>query len=83
MTQAADDVAVQAWCMDYLARVLRRPADGIDPAATFSDLGVDSAEMLFMVSALEDRWRLDLASDVPLDYPTVLALSRYIAGLMA
>lgn len=82
MMPSNNEADVRLWCTGYLVTALRRPADRIDPDADFASLGMDSAEMLFLVTALEDRWGLDLPSDLPLDHPSVAALSRHIAALL-
>lgn len=88
MTPAAPDLPnsepseakVRTWCCTYLAGVTRRPVDRIDPEASFQSLGLDSAEMLFLVSAIEDEWGVELTSDAPADHPNVAALSRFVAA---
>ena len=50
----ATEADVQDWCCAYLARTLRLRAEKIDRMATFASIGLDSADSLFLVSALED-----------------------------
>jgi acyl carrier protein len=74
---------VQAWCRAYLAQALRLPPETIDPDASFASIGLDSAEALFLVSALEDWSGLELASDTAYEHPSVSALSRFVIARLA
>ena len=71
---------IRTWCCQYLGRVLKLPPERIDHQATFNWLGLDSAESLFLVSALEDWSGLELASDTAVEHPSVAELARYIVG---
>ncbi len=71
---------VRDWCCQYLARALKLSPGRIDHQATFSRLGLDSAESLFLVAALEDWSGLELASDIAFEHPSVSDLARYVIG---
>jgi acyl carrier protein len=71
---------IQDWCCQYLARVLKRTPDQIDRQARFASIGLDSAESLFLVSALEDWSGLELDSETAFDHPSVAELSRFVAS---
>ena len=72
--------SIETWCRQYLARVLKLAPHGIDPQASFSSLGLDSAEAVFLVSALEDWTGLELSSDIAMEHPSVADLTRFIAS---
>ncbi|HEX3346634.1 MAG TPA: acyl carrier protein [Acetobacteraceae bacterium] len=74
----ATEAQIQDWCCTYLARALRLKAEKIDRTATFASIGLDSAEALFLVSALEDWSGLDLDSDTAYEHPSVAQLSRFV-----
>jgi acyl carrier protein len=74
---------VQEWCCGYLARALKLKPERIDRDARFAKLGLDSAEALFLVSALEDWSGLDLDSETAFEHPSVVELSRFISGKLA
>lgn len=77
------DAEIRQWCVEYLSRVAKRPPERISHDAEFTSLGLDSAELLFMVSALEDRFGLDLASDTTVEHPTVAALAGFLGAQLA
>jgi len=72
------EARICAWCIDYLAKKLKLPADRIDPNAKFSRLGVDSAMAMFLLADLEERFGLELASDTVFEHPSIIELARYI-----
>ena len=69
---------IAAWCADYLRRTLKLPDGPIDVNAEFPSLGLDSAESVFLVSAIEDWLGLELASDTAVDHPTIAQLADFI-----
>jgi len=74
---------IQDWCREYLAGVLRRPSEKIDPAAKFDSLGLDSAESVFLASALEDWIGVFLPSEAAMDHPSIAELSRFVRDTIA
>jgi phthiocerol/phenolphthiocerol synthesis type-I polyketide synthase A len=70
---------IAAWCADYLRRTLKLPDGPIDMDAEFPSLGLDSAESVFLVSAIEDWLGLELASDTAVEHPTIARLANFIA----
>jgi acyl carrier protein len=70
---------IAAWCADYLRRALKLPDDPIDQHAEFPSLGLDSAESVFLVSAIEDWLGLELASDTAVEHPTIAQLASFVA----
>lgn len=79
MTDATEP-DIQAWCAGYLRKALKLPNTPLDPDAEFASLGLDSAESVFFVSAIEDWLGLELASDTAMEHPTLTQLSRFVAG---
>ena len=70
---------IAAWCADYLRRTLKLPDGPIDQHAEFPSLGLDSAESVFLVSAIEDWLGLELASDTAVEHPTIAQLASFVA----
>jgi acyl carrier protein len=68
------------WCAGYLRRTLKLPEGPIDPQAEFTSLGLDSAESVFLVSAIEDWLGLELASDTAIEHPTLAQFAGFVAG---
>ena len=71
---------IAEWCAGYLRRTLKLPDSPIDMHAEFTSLGLDSAESVFLVSAIEDWLGLELASDTAIEHPTLAQLAGFIAG---
>jgi acyl carrier protein len=74
---------IQAWCTAYLRKALRLADAPIDVHAEFLSLGLDSAESVFLVSAIEDWLGLELTSDTAIEYPSVAQLAHFVAGRLA
>ena len=70
---------IAAWCADYLRRTLKLPDGPIDVNAEFPSLGLDSAESVFLVSAIEDWLGLELASDTAVEHPSITQVVGIIA----
>ncbi len=68
------------WCAGYLRRTLKLPDGPVDMHAVFTSLGLDSAESVFLVSAIEDWLGLELASDTAIEHPTLAQLASFVAG---
>jgi acyl carrier protein len=73
---------IEEWCRAYLAKTLKRTPGSIDRQATFDSLGLDSAESVFLVAALEDWSGLELASDTAIEHHTLAVLSRFIVEMV-
>jgi acyl carrier protein len=77
------EVAVRMWCGDYLAKALQIQRNRIGDDANFAGFGLDSAESVFMVTALEDWLGLELESETAIEHPTVTELARFIMKRLA
>jgi acyl carrier protein len=75
----ATELEIQTWCAEYLRKALKLRTAGIDPHADFASLGLDSAESVFFVAAIEDWLGLELASDTAMEHPTIAQLARFTA----
>jgi acyl carrier protein len=70
-------------CVASLARVLRIPEARVEATTKFNRLGLDSAMVVYVMMELEEKLDLELSMDDFYDYPTIEALSRYLAGRQA
>jgi acyl carrier protein len=70
---------IQGWCCQYLARVLQRAPESIDCHADFDSLGIDSAESVYLVSALEEWSGVQLSPEAAIEHPNVIELSRFVS----
>ncbi len=80
---AVTEPDIQAWCAGYLRRTLKLSEAPIDAHAEFASLGLDSAESVFFVAAIEDWLGVELASDTAMEHPTLARLARFVAGQLA
>lgn len=69
------------FCVAFVADMLDRSPADIDPRATFSRIGFDSAMAVQLIVELEDRLDLELLPDVVGEHPTIARLSEYLYAL--
>jgi acyl carrier protein len=69
---------IRDWCCQYLAQLFARAPESIDCQADFDSLGLDSAESVFLVSALEKWSRVRLPPEAAIDHPSVIQLSQFV-----
>jgi acyl carrier protein len=74
---------ISGFCVDSLAKVLRVAKNRIKTDTKFNRLGLDSAMVVYVMMELEEKLGLELSTDDFYDYPTVDALSRYLAEKLA
>jgi acyl carrier protein len=74
---------VAAWCLDYVSKTLEISREKIDPDTKLGRLGLDSALAMDFMIDLEDWAGVQINSEAFFDYPTIAALSEYVAGLCA
>lgn len=68
---------VQA-CQAYLGDVLGRPAESIDPAADFDQLGLDSALAVALLAELDEWYGVDIPPEELFENPTINAVAEYV-----
>ena len=74
---------ISEFCIASLANILRISKDRVETGAKFNRLGLDSAMLVYLMMELEEKLDLELSTDDFYDYPTVDALSLYLAGKRA
>ena len=70
---------IATYCVDHVAEILRVPKDSVDVQSNFARLGLDSAMSVYLVMELEEKLNLEIDSDILVDYPTIDALSAFLA----
>lgn len=55
----------------------------LTPDAELATLGVDSLDLLDLIFKIEDRYRLTIRDDVPINLVTVQDVVEFIDGLLA
>jgi len=69
------------YCIDFVAELLDRAPDQIDPNAKFSRIGIDSAMSVQLIVALEELLDLELAPDIIEAFPSISSLAAHLAIL--
>lgn len=72
------EAALLAWLEPRLGRYLGRSA--IDPSASLAEYGLDSLAALNLYGDIEDEFELLVDPTVVLEYPTLDALAKHLAG---
>ena len=70
---------ITSWMCNYLGRKLNLAPDKIDPQESFDTFGLDSADAVRMIGDLEDFLGRRLSPSLAYKYPTIDAMSRYLA----
>jgi acyl carrier protein len=72
-----------AYCVNYVAELLDRPAHEIDPKEKFSRIGFDSAMSVQLILALEAKLGIELSPDLIASYPSIARLVAHLAEARA
>jgi acyl carrier protein len=77
VSRTADEI--EHWLTDRVATLTGVPAEDVDPAAPLTRHGLDSVAAISLIADLE-KWLGYRFRENPLEqYPTVAALSRFLA----
>jgi len=71
---------IESWLLDWLVERAGVPADEIDRDKPFAEYGLDSLTAVELSQELEDWLNVRLTPVVAWNYPTPVAMSRYLAG---
>ena len=69
------------YCVTFVAGLLERRPDEIDPDEKFSRIGFDSAMSVQLILALEELLGAELSPDLIESYPSIACLSAHLATL--
>src|SRR5688572_33374792 len=78
-TEADADV-ISRWLREYLAELLELPSDEIRDEQSFARFGLDSVASIAMAGDLSDWVGCEVDVTLVYDYPTISALSEYLAA---
>ena len=73
---------IECWLICYIAELLDIEQEKIDRTIPFERYGLDSSAIIGMAGDLGDWLKKDLDPTVMFDYPTIEALSKYLAEEM-
>lgn len=72
---------IKSWLLGYVANLLDRDVDDIDPEVPFERYGLDSAAAISMIGDLEDWLGENLDATVVYDFPSINALAKHLGIL--
>ena len=72
--------AIQAWLVSQLSQRLRIQPDRIEINVAFARYGLDSKQAVSLIADLETFLGQRLSPTLAYDYPSIAALSQYLAG---
>ncbi|MCX2729176.1 SDR family NAD(P)-dependent oxidoreductase [Saccharopolyspora sp. NFXS83] len=78
----ADLAAVRREVAAVVRDVAEDPELDVDPERGFYDLGLESAQLLALVRAMEARWHIDLYPTLLFEYPTPGDVSEYLLDVL-
>jgi acyl carrier protein len=73
-----DALAIQTWCMNYIARILHADVERLDPEVEVERLGLDSSTAVALIMSLEDWLGIELMPELLFDHPTISGLSKHL-----
>jgi acyl carrier protein len=73
---------VQAWMIDYLAKLLMLDRARIDVNDTFESYGLDSAAMVGMTGDLSDWLKVEIDPVIAYDHPSIDTLSTQVVAVL-
>lgn len=81
MTETTPDTAtIQSWCINYISSIVDRNPDRIDPNVELDRIGLDSSTAVALIMSLEEWLGIELMPELLFEYPTIAALSHYLAS---
>ncbi len=78
-SEAFEADSIATWLVSQVAQQLRTHPQNIDPHEAFTCYSLDSVQAVSLVSALEEWLGCELSPDLLNSYPTIEALSQYLA----
>lgn len=70
---------IELWLSEYIANVVNKDRDDIDPELPFARYGLDSSAAISMVNSLEDWLGLSLDATLVYNFPTIAGLASRIS----
>jgi acyl carrier protein len=72
------EAQIREWCAQEIAQILGLAPDQIDHDTKFARLGLDSANAMQLILALEGHLGIELYPETVFDHPTIAELSRQL-----
>lgn len=75
---SATEAQIREWCTQEIAQILGITPDQIADDVKFARLGLDSANAMQLILALEEHLGVELYPEMVFDHPTIAELSRQL-----
>lgn len=79
--QLVTQAEIQDWLVSYLAELLEIESDEVDVTIPFDRYGLDSSAAMGLIGDIQDCINLNLKPTTLYNYPTIEALTEYLAQL--
>jgi acyl carrier protein len=83
VSHSLDAAGVQQWLVERVGHYLNRPAADVDPNLPLAEMGLDSVYALGLCGDIEDGFDLSVDPTLAWDYPTITAISEFVADKIA
>ncbi|WP_068269098.1 acyl carrier protein [Aldersonia kunmingensis] len=79
-TIVTPSTTIQDWLVTRIADYTERTPHQLDPTVPLAELGIDSVSAVTLCGEIEDRWMIDIDPTLVFEYPTIAAISAFIAA---
>jgi acyl carrier protein len=73
-----ESMSVEDTVREIVTRIVRRPASDFAKETTFKDMGADSLDIVQILSAVEDKYDIELEDDALMDIKDMAGFVAYI-----
>ncbi|TNE65406.1 MAG: acyl carrier protein [Alphaproteobacteria bacterium] len=73
---------IEDWIKKYIQSVLETNSTALPVDCEWTDLGVDSVELVIMAGVIEDDFDIAVDPHLLVDYPTIRDFSRHLATML-
>ena len=74
---------IQRWIQRYIQSVLEVGSDALPTDTEWTDLGLDSVELVIMAGVMEDDFDIAIDPHILIEYPTISTFSQFLADALS
>jgi acyl carrier protein len=74
---------IEDWIQKYIRSVLEMGSDALPTDTEWTDLGLDSVELVIMAGVLEDDFDIAVDPHILIEYPTISTFSQYLSSALS
>ncbi|WP_262692812.1 acyl carrier protein [Kordiimonas aestuarii] len=75
-------VEIEGWIQKYIRSVLETGSDALPTDTDWTDLGLDSVELVIMAGVLEDDFDIAVDPHILIEYSTISTFSQYLSDAL-